>query len=351
MQQLVDTISITVDQLDPLRRAQIGKVNGLRDIESSLILLYKALVTIDPAFVESSRSGTTKDLRRMASNSGFGNSELATMQALQEKKNRYLNESAMFLDRLKKHMDITFGAAFMETKDALSNINMANTPSTESNIVAHDAGRNTLWMLSPVILFAKEIDRASWISLIRVYQTQAAPVYQDEIRDNIQAWKGFARKPTGDEQDLLFTAQEKETESITGAARKLTVKRSQTLARGLRAASGDKETKANKTQDGKLYAYDVFSKVLEDISPLLLTEQNFITDFFHATSTNSVDFPDAVNTAPPEKRRATNLRLRKQFESDRAMAKQVAEVMEEIFSFWPTEIQGLVAWAIKADPL
>jgi exocyst complex component 1 len=282
----VDTISITPDQLEPLRRAPIGKVSGLKAIEMSLVLLYKALVTIDPSFVESGRSGGNEDLSKITSNTGFGNSELATMQALQEKKDRYLNEGAMFLDRLMKHMDITFGAAFLQTKDSLANFDKSSMPSTKANIEAHDAGRDSLWMLSPLLLFAKEIDRKSWDALLRMYQNQAGQQYQNEIRDNILAWKRFARRPTGEEQDLLFTAQEKETESITGAARKLTVKRSQTLARGLRTASGDKETKSNKTQDGKLYAYDVFSKVLEDIGPVLLTEQNFITEFFHATSTD-----------------------------------------------------------------
>jgi hypothetical protein len=350
LEQLVNTISITADQLEPLKRAPIGKVNGLRAIEASLILLYKALVTIDPSFVEGGRSGAD-DVNKITSSSGFGNSELATMQALQEKKERYLNESAMFLDRLKQHMDITFGAAFMETKDALANIDNTSMPSTEYNVKAHDTGRNTLWMLSPLVLFAKEIDRSSWIALIRVYQAQAGQVYQNEIRDNISAWKQFARKPTGEELDLLFSAQEKEAESFPAAARKLTVKRSQTLARGLRAASGDKEPKVSKPQGGKLYAYDVFSKILEDMGPVLLTEQNFVTDFFHATSTNAVDFPEAVSQAPPEQRRSTDLRVRKQFESDRTMAKQVAEVMEDIFSFWPAEIQALVGWAVNADPI
>lgn len=351
LKQLVDTISITSDQLEPLRRAPIGKVNGLLAIESSLVLLYKALVTIDPAFIEGSRGGAD-NLHKMGGNAGFGNSELATMQALQEKKDRYLNESAMFLDRLKKHMDITFGAAFLQTKDTLSNVDKRAMPSTKANIDAHDAGRNMLWMLSPVLLFAKEVDRVSWDALLRAYQNQAGQIYQDEVRDNIQSWKRFARKTTGEEQDLLFTAQEKEQESITGAARKLTVKRSQTLARGLRSASGDKESKANRTpQDGKLYAFDVFSKVLEDIGPVLLTEQNFITEFFHATSTDAIDFPEAVSAAHPEERRGPNLWIRKQYEADRAMAKRVAEGMEDIFSFWPTEIQNLVEWAVKADPL
>lgn len=351
LKQLVDTISITSDQLEPLRRAPIGKVNGLKAIEASLVLLYKALITIDPSSIEGGRTNTTEDLRKMPDSAGLGNSELASMQALQEKKERYLNEGAMFLDRLKKHMDITFGAAFLQTKDSLANLDTTAMPSTTANIEAHDAGRNMLWMISPLILFAKEIDQVSWDALIRTYQTQAGQIYQDEIRDHILSWRRFARRLTGEEQDLLFTAQEKEVESITGAARKLTVKRSQTLARGLRNASGDKEGKAAKIQDGKLFAFDVFSRILEGIGPVLLTEQNFVTEFFHATSTDSADFPETVNAAPPEERRGPNLWVRKQFEADRTMAKRVAEVMEDIFSFWPTEVQNLVDWAVKADPL
>ncbi|RAR16472.1 exocyst complex component protein [Stemphylium lycopersici] len=355
LRQLVDTISITSDQLEPLRRAPIGKINGLKDIESSLVLLYKALVTIDPSFVAGSRAGASDALNPMNNRSGIGNSDLATMQALQEKRDRYLGEGTMFIDRLKKHMDITFGAAFLSTKDALSRLDEGSMPSLTKNVEAHDTGRSELWMLSPVMLFAKEIDRASWDTLLRMYQVQAAQLYQQEVRDNILAWRKFARKPTGEEQELLFTAQEKEPESITGTARKLTVKRSQTLARGLRSASGEKEGKEGKakpaTQDGKLHAFDVFARVLEDTGPVLLTEQNFITEFFHATSTDSLDFPDAVQAAPPENRRGPNLWIRKQFEPDRAMAKHVTGVMEEIFSFWPAEIASLVDWATKVDPL
>lgn len=349
LQQLVETISITSDQLEALRRGHIGKITGLKDIESSLVLLYKALITIDPSFVSGSGSGGALD--KINSGSGFGNSELATMQALQEKRDRYLGEGAMFLDRLKQHMEITFGAAFLRTKDALTTIDHGAMPSLKKNVEAHDVGRNELWMLSPMMLFAKEVDRASWDALLRMYQSKAAKVYQDEVHDNILAWRRLARKPTGEEQELLFTTQEKETEGLTSTARKLTVKRSQTLARGLRTASGDKESKTSKTQEGKLFAFDVFGRVLDDTGPMLLTEQNFVTEFFHATSTDAVDFPEAVQSMPPEARRGPNLWIRKQFEADRIMAKHVTEVMEEIFSFWPAEIQSLVDWAVQADPL
>ena len=127
-------------------------------IESSLVLLYKALITIDPSFIEG-KAGSTAANGTAAG--GFGNSELGSMQALQEKKDRYLDDGAMFLDRLKKHMEITFGAALLQTRDSLAPIDRNVMPSTKANIEAHDAGRDMLWMLSPLILFAKEIDRQS----------------------------------------------------------------------------------------------------------------------------------------------------------------------------------------------
>lgn len=317
-------------------------------------MLYKALTTIDPAIVQGSRASTTDGAL-----STFGNSELAAMQALQEKRDLYLEESTMFLSRLVQFMDMTYGAAFMDTKDALAKLDPTAKPWTKRNVDAHDLARKALWQFSPLLLFAKEVDNSSWETLVKMYQTRAATIYQDEIRDNITSWKRFARKATGEEADLLFTSQEKESESLTGAARKLTIKRSQTLARGLRAASGDKdkdkekekESKADRTQSGKYHPFEVFAGVLDDSGPLLLTEQNFITDFFHATSSDTTDFADAVKAAAPEDRQPPSLLYRRPFESDRIMAKRVASIMEDIFTSWPNDIQNLVEWAVKADPL
>ena len=48
LQQLVKTIAITPRQLEPLRRSSPGSTDGLYAIEGSLVVLYKAMVTIDP---------------------------------------------------------------------------------------------------------------------------------------------------------------------------------------------------------------------------------------------------------------------------------------------------------------
>lgn len=337
LQKLVDTISIDTRQLEPLRAAKIGKPEGLEIIEHSLLLLYKAMITIDPAI----RQGAV--IAEGAS--GMGNSELSNMRALQEKKQRYLQEASIFLKRLGQHMDMTFGAALLNTRDAISRQN-AGKVSTKLDPATHDFARNALWQYSPLLLFAKEIDLQTWDNLLKLYQARARPVYQEEFRDNVGAWKKMARRPTGEEQDLLFTSQEKDTETLKTTARKLTVKRSGTLARGLRSNSNEKADKG-----GRLYPYEAFAGALDEMSPLVFTEQNFVVEFFHATSSENIDFADAVTSAPPHARRGSNLLARRMFEADRAMAKRVVEVMDDIFSFWPTELQNLVEFVVNSDPL
>jgi hypothetical protein len=338
LQNLVDTISITSRQLEALKRASPNNLEGLESIEKALLMLYKAMVTIDPTIRQSTKS----------QNNASANNELSNMTALVEKGDQYLSESATFLKRFSQFMDMTFGAAFMDAKDYI------NRQSTNANaklsVEPHDIARATLWQYSPIMLFAKEIDPQAWEGLLRVYQARARPLYQDEFKGNAQAWKQLARKPSGDEQEILFTFNEKEDAGLTGTARKLTVKRSQTLARGLRTASGEKaSTKA--IQSGTLWPFESFSGALDEMIPLISIEQNFIVDFFHATGTQNIDFTDAVSAAPPDARKGTNLRTRKAFEPDRNMATRITAVMTEMYSFFPSELQSLIEWAIVADPL
>jgi hypothetical protein len=337
LQNLVDTIAITPRQLEPLKRASPNNLEGLESIEKALLMLYKAMVTIDPTI----RQGNKQN------NAGMNN-ELSNMTALIEKGDQYLSESAIFLKRFSQFMDMTFGAAFMDAKDYINR--QSATAGAKLSIEPHDIARATLWQYSPIMLFAKEVDPQAWEGLLKVYQTRARPLYQDEFKGNAQAWKQLARKPSGDEQEILFTFNEKEEVGLTNTARKLTVKRSQTLARGLRTASGEKAS-TKTIQSGTLWPFESFSGALDEMIPLISIEQNFIVDFFHATGTQNIDFADAISAAPPDARRSTNLRARKAFEPNRNVAQRIMDAMKDMYSFFPSELQSLIEWAIKADPL
>jgi hypothetical protein len=204
------------------------------------------------------------------------------------------------------------------------------------------------------MLFSREVDRLECEELIKLYETLCKPLYQDEFRDAVFAWKRIARKPTGEESEMLFTSQvEKQADGIATTARKLTVKRSQTLAKSLRSPMGDNSSKANvdKASDGRLQPYEVFTGALDEMVPIMTTEQNFIVEFFHISSLEQLDFPELVSAAPPDSRRGADLKRNRVMDPNRDLAKLVVQSMEEVYTFFAGDMQALVDWTIQADPL
>lgn len=357
LKSLLETITISATQLQSLREASLESPRGLEQVEASLILLFKAMATIDPNLNFSGTASVEDGTIR--SDKGVDDNEISNMRVLQEKKDTYRSESVMFLRRLKPFLQVRFGMAIDETRKMLEREKDSLTRRSakfKSDTRSHDEGRNMLWRYSPLMLFSREINRSEWEDFIRTYEAICKPVYQDEFRTAIGSWKKTARKPTGDENEILFTSQiEKQSENLAATtARKLTVKRTGTLGKVLRSSPiGDtgSKTHVDKIQDGRLHHYEVFSGVLEELAPLLITEQNFVVDFFHISSLELKDFPDAVAAASPEARRGNDLRKLKPVDPNRELAKRVVQSLEDIYSFFPAELQSLVDWTIQVDPV
>lgn len=263
----------------------------------------------------------------------------------------------MFLRRLKPFLQVKFGAAVLETKKAMEREkgNQLTRSAGKAKLDArhHDLGRDLLWKYSPLMLFSREVDRLEWEELLKMYEEATQPLYRDEFREALFAWKRIARKPSGDDADLLFTTQtEKQTEGIVTTTRKLTVKRSQTLAKSLRSPLGDNSSKTTiDKSDGRLQPYEVFTGFLDELVPIMSMEQNFIVEFFHVSSLEQYDFAEAIAAAPPEARRGGDLRRPRVMDPNRDLAKLVVQSMEEIYGFFPDDMQNVVNWSIQNDPL
>ena len=346
LKNLLDTISISTTDLSKLKNNSLNTTREVQEVEYTLAQLYAAMLTIDPQLRQNGSKSIGVDQVGLGrrSSTGHGNTELSSMHAVREKKETFRRESADFIQRLKRHMSRMFQDMEQQTKDALeSNRNSkAIARSTKLDHRLRDAPKKDLWLYSPLILFAREMEPPEWENLLRMYETRIKTHYHEEFMDSISAWKNATRKPTGEEQDLLFTTQEKENESLVG--RKLTVKRSKTVRAGDRISSGDKP------KDGKVTAYEAFAGGLTETAKVIFVEQNFVVDLFHASSLDTQDFIDAHAIEPPH-RGAGDLMVKKPFDPDRNMAKTVSGIMEEIYSFWPTELQGLADWTIKQDAM
>jgi exocyst complex component 1 len=346
LESLLETCAITFSDLGGLRSAPLDSLNGLEDIETALVTLYKAMNKMDPT-LGGSAPRKSEDAAAESDQSGL-NTDYGKMRIVQEKKEMYLQESAGFMRRLVDHMARQFDNAYSDTKRALD-----GALSKKVDPRHHDVGRDMLWRYSPLVLYARDVDLENWNTMLQLYQERGHPLYKSEFRDVLEAWKRNARKTTGEEAELLFTSQvEKQQEGIATTARKLTVKRSQTLARSLRSPLSDgAKAGLDKSSDSRSLPYEVFAGVLDDLLPLVEMEQNFIVDFFHASTLEQSDFPDLVSATRPRDRRGGDLKRHRLMEPDRELARRVTRSMEVIFSFFEQDLQKLVEWVLSSDPL
>ncbi|KAK0629178.1 exocyst complex component Sec3-domain-containing protein [Bombardia bombarda] len=347
LESLLQTCAISEQDLAALRDAPLESANGIEEIENALVTLYKAMLKIDPAM------GNGESRKSEDESQSFGlNGDYGKMRIVQEKKEMYLSGSELFMRRLVEFMARQFDEAFRATKMALD-----GALSKKIDPRNHEAGRDMLWMYSPLVLYARDVDLDNWNRVVQIYQDKCHPIYKAEFREAMEAWKKNARKTTGEESELLFTSQqEKKDEGLATTARKLTVKRSQTLARSLRSPLGEGSSRpslVDKTTptDGRAIPYEVFAGVLDDLLPLVEMEQNFIVDFFHATTLEQADFPDLVAASRPRERRGGDLKRHRLMEPDRELARRVTRAMEVVFQFLEQNLQQLMDWVLNMDPL
>lgn len=328
-------------------------MEGLHSAEETLRLLYKAMLRIDPKLRQGDTRPNTSEKVNQARSSmgGLVSSEIGNMRAVQEKKAIHQKETILFLQRLKQYMSLNFARGEQSVSDAFEKERNSNSTTKIAKLDSRirEPFRNEVWPYHQLLLFSREVNPFEWEEMMRLYERFVKRPYQDQLRDNAMTWRKVTKKSIGDEQDLLFTAQEKESESLASTARKLTVKRAKTM-RSLPGAA-NRTSSGETTKDGKMYAYEAFSGALDEMIPLVFTEQNFFVDLFHASSLSNVDFLDAVTATAPADRKCPNLDTKKLFDPDRSMARRVLQVMDEIFSAWPADLQSLVDWATKSDPL
>ncbi|KAF3939974.1 hypothetical protein ABW19_dt0210613 [Dactylella cylindrospora] len=356
LELLLQTISIAPEEIETLQNAKV-QADQLATIESSLSVLYKAILTIDP-------SVGSKALNSEASSeeAPIGDSGMGKMVALKDKKDKYTNDCRAFSRRLIEYMKIKYRQDLMtlvEPAGAITPTGKSN-PKSPTTIVrpkpqSHNAVYISLYKFSGLVLFTKDVDIASYFNLVKDYTAAVKDQFTEEIRGNVWGWKKIMRKPTSEDQEILFTHTEKESEGgVTGTVRTLTVKRAATRARAFKSplSDGSAKSEKEKAQDGRLPGNECFAGFIDDIVPLVASEQNFLSEFFHMSSVNqSQTFLEFVQTGHPDDRLPGDLGRRRVPEQDKLVAKTLYETMSEIFGFLGGEMQKFVSVITGNDPL
>ncbi|OCT48229.1 exocyst complex component Sec3 [Cladophialophora carrionii] len=346
---LLKTLSISPSDLRALQSAPIDSYDGVTAIEGALALLYDAMLTIDPELGQNKLKRAASTANRL----GLGKdpeARIDKMRAVREKKDEYKDGSMMFVNRINQHMKMMFSLVEQRTSEENASASVSSgTSSFTLNLRAYNASRQELWVYNAMMLFVREVNQYEWQVLISSYERNFNSIYQEQFRDFAENLKRTVRQPTGEEQELLFTHQERERpdeSNLSTAARKLTVKgRKPVKASTLRQSFGGDR------RDGKPDAWTIFDTVLEQQALAISEEQNFIVHFFHLNSQAAEDFVEVIRSQTPEQRKLPNLQAKLPYDPDRNMAKIVQNTTDGIYSFWPSLLQGLMEWVLRLDSM
>ncbi|EXJ69176.1 uncharacterized protein A1O5_07212 [Cladophialophora psammophila CBS 110553] len=347
LQNLLKMLTISPSDLRALQLTPIDNFKDVQEVEHALTLLYSAMVIIDPDLRENKlRHATANNRTGLGTNA---EADLTKMRAVREKKEEYKHESMMFVNRFNQHMKAMFQLAEQRTSEENASVSISSgTSSLTLNLRAYNASRQELWVYNVMMLFVREVNQYEWHTLIGSYEINVKSIYQEQFRDFTMSLRRTARHPMGEEQEILFTHQDKEKaeeSNLSTAARKLTVKRSRAVKTHATRHS------ISERRDGKTDAWAVFDAVLEQQATAISEEQNFVVHFFHLNSQSNENFAELVQSRPPEQRKLPNLQAKQPFDPDRNMAKIVQSTTEGIYSFWPADLQALVEWVFKMDQL
>lgn len=98
--------------------------------------------------------------------------------------------------------------------------------------------------------------------------------------------------------------------------------------------------------------HEAFAMIMDEIVPVISQEQNFLVDFFHASSTAPTNFVEMVRSYTIDRRRPTNLMGRKPYETDREMAKRVNGLMDDIFrASFQQNLTMMLDWTVSSSPI
>ena len=344
LQGLLTTLTVSPSDLRALREAPLDTDGGVQSAEHALLILYQAMLKIDPDIRQNRLRQVNANSRDRSGIGVYADTELGQMRAVREKKEEYREEISSFLRRLTQYLVDMFRAIEQRTSEALESDRNSIAISLDKKI--YEESRHHLWIHSALLLFVREVNSYEWKTLIGQY-VNIRNAYQEQFREHVVALKRTARKPNGEENEVLFSTAEKEKVDEGLTSRKLTMRRSKTSKNvvGVRQPLDQK-------QDGKLEGFEVFDKILNQQTKVMAEEQNYIVAFFHLSSQSPNDFADLVTTnRSPAQRRMPDLGTTLSYEPDREIAKIVQQAMDSMYSFWPADLHSLVDWTLSSDQL
>ncbi|KAJ6574943.1 exocyst complex component sec3 subunit [Mycena capillaripes] len=310
LENLLQTVQVDKEALAILTQESLEKSTGIQRLEEAATELYKAL-----------QAGQDTDMA-------------ATMERLQE----YRTHNAQFCKRIFDFLSIMFTAQsqmLLGNTDGLTKADGRGRPS----VVMHQDIEQYLGRYAGLMLYLKEMDEKVYAKLCAAYFSAASQLHNVQVKALLSAYINSVRKAADEDQDTGFGP----TPTVGAYSKGATgMRRAGTLMRSpLEGRHKDKD----KNSDGTLRASEVFILILEQISPLIYREDQFIADFLQINDA-ALTFADYMNLDNYFRRQASRSTGLSQ-----PTMKLVRGAMDLIFGFLPDELKTWLDNALAKDSM
>lgn len=343
LHRILQTVSLPDDLLHSLQNGRLDTIKDLSVTESALVELYGALKMTEES----------------------GSDSLGNMRALREKRHIYEQAQREFTTKFKSFVDQRFQSAMQESEKNADSMAEPSETSEPQLIQIEPTFMKSVYPLSGIILFLKEVDQMSYGSTLKTYEYLIKPYYQGAVSSYLAKWRRNISALLAKIEAFAFTGKDtssSENSNSGGIAKSL--KRTGTLAR-LRSDSRTELSKSSGNSPGSSptglngngnsnnsnggsdsggwnpdsrirgQIKRSLNNVVFSICSVLTCQQEVLILLFHQSSFSAQSFPDYVKKLPVAKRNSGknnsdyfNIR---DIDADRSQARELQNVMGSIF--------------------
>ncbi|KAI5474704.1 Exocyst complex, component Exoc1 [Pseudohyphozyma bogoriensis] len=301
---LLETIHIPEKDLTALSQQSLENQEGIEKLERAGVSLYKALLS-------------TRD------------TAVGDMAAASERVGEYRSKATHFSKRIFDFLAVMFKFQV----DLILNPKDGTKPKP-GLLPSHATLEDFLGRYCGLMLFVKEIDNSRYQQICSAYFSAMSELYRRESQELIQVFRGMIRKPTEDELEAGFTST-RDSPTI----RQQSMRRVGTVV-GRSPAEG-----RPKDQSGKINGSEAFDRALTQLTPAIIREQGFISDFLSINELDaSITFADYMQLETFFRRGATTYLVQQQ-----GKLKDIKSAMEAVFGFLEVELRDWINALLRSD--
>ncbi|CAG8627812.1 8095_t:CDS:10, partial [Paraglomus occultum] len=298
LERLINLITISDQVLQTLLGESLNTIHGVQKIEEAADILQKALLT---SYDESTRG----------------------MAAVKEKMGLYTQYSNQFCLNFCEFMK----QAIKYQADNLISDKTREPRRDSMTILGHEKMEEVLLRYMSLSLWLKEIDPRKHNELQLAYVVSAEQIYRKETKEYLtQIRSMLSKREISEEATYAFSAA-----LIQGHHRSSLIYGS--------ADHGRAPWEFKDSGRGKLPPEEAFEQILLTLVPLIVHEQNFISDFFHIGSKGPKSFQDRAELASWHPKELNGTR---EVIKDVKAQRKLLEHMEKVFGFLPEELSSFI---------